>query len=209
MIETSLNSKYNIQEGLDFLSSKDEKIANLIISNPKFSFSKRCSGFKALLKIIISQQLSTSAANSIWSRFVKNDLSSRHKILEADQEVLLSLGLSRQKCNYVKELAKQDINYNDLNLSSSEKVINRLIEIKGIGKWTAEIYCLFSLGHANVFPSGDLALQEAIKLLFDFNVRPKEKEVTKISENWNPWKSLAAHILWDYYRKQKKRSKSD
>ena len=93
MIETSLHSKYNVQEGLDFLSSKDEKIANLIILNPNFSLSKRCSGFKALLKTIISQQLSTSAANSIWSRFVKNDLISRHKILEADQEVLLSLDI--------------------------------------------------------------------------------------------------------------------
>ena len=209
MIETSLHSKYNVQEGLDFLSSKDEKIANLIILNPNFSISKRCSGFKALLKTIISQQLSTSAANSIWLKFVKNELISRHKILEADQELLLSIGLSRQKYNYVKELAKQDINYHDLNLSSSEKVINRLIKIKGIGKWTAEIYCLFSLGHANIFPSGDLALQEAIRLLFDFNARPKEKEVSKISENWSPWKSLAALILWDYYGKQKKRGKSD
>ena len=126
-----------------------------------------------------------------------------------DQQLLLSLGLSRQKCIYVKELAKQNINYRDLNLSSSEEVINRLTKIKGIGKWTAEIYCLFSLGHANVFPSGDLALQESIKVLFNFQVRPSEKEVVKISENWNPWKSLAAHLLWDHYRKIKKKDRND
>ena len=68
---------------------------------------------------------------------------------------------------------------------------------------------MFSLGHANVFPSGDLALKESIKVLFNFQVRPTEKEVVKISENWNPWKSLAAHLLWDHYRKIKKKDRND
>ena len=203
MLELTLYSKHNIQKGFNFLSRKDEKLAKLVISNPNFSLSKRYTGFKALLKTIISQQLSTSAANSIWTRIIKNNLTSGLNILKAEQQFLLTLGLSRQKCIYVKELAKQDINYKDLNLNYSEEVINRLTKIKGIGKWTAEIYCLFSLGHANVFPSGDLALQESIKVLFDFQVRPTEKEVVKISENWNPWKSLAAHLLWDHYRKIK------
>ena len=203
MIDKSIYSKYYIQEGYNFLSRKDEKLAKLITSNPDFSLSKRCTGFKALLKTIISQQLSTSAANSIWTRITKNNLTSGLNILKADQQLLLSVGLSRQKCIYVKELAKEDINYKELNSSSSQEVINRLTKIKGIGKWTAEIYCLFSLGHANVFPSGDLALQESIKVLFDFQFRPTEKEVVKISENWKPWKSLAAHLLWDHYRKIK------
>ena len=206
MIEISLYKKNNIQEGFDFLSRKDKKLAKLIISNPNFSLSKRCTGFKALLKTIISQQLSTSAAKSIWTRITKNNLTSGHNILKADQQLLLSVGLSRQKCIYVKELAKQDIDYKDLNLSSSTEVIDRLTKIKGIGKWTAEIYCLFSLGHANIFPTGDLALQESIKVLFDFQVRPTEKEVIKISENWNPWKSLAAHLLWIHYRKIKNKN---
>ena len=80
-------------------------------------------------------------------------------------------------------MANEDINYNDLAKKSSEEIVNRLTQIKGIGKWTAQIYCLFSL------------LKE----------RPSEKEVIKIAENWDPWKSLAAHLLWDYYNKIKKK----
>lgn len=205
MFEKLLNSKKNIKIGLNFLSNNDNILSKLITKNYDFSLPKRDTGFEALLKIIISQQLSTSAANSIWSRFIESNMTSRIKILEVDEKLLLSLGLSRQKCLYVKELATQDINYYDLNLKSSDCVINRLTKIKGIGKWTAEIYCLFSLRHANVFPSGDLALQEAIKLLYSFCKRPTEKEVIKLSENWHPWKSLAAHLLWDYYRKIKKK----
>ena len=170
-----------------------------------FPLPKRSSGFEALLKIIISQQLSTTAANSIWNKFIDSNLTSRTNILAANEQTLLSRGLSRQKYIYVKALANEDINYNDLAKKSSEEIVNRLTQIKGIGKWTAQIYCLFSLGKANIFPSGDLALQEAIKIIFGLKERPSEQEVIKISENWDPWKSLAAHLLWDYYNKIKKK----
>ena len=102
-------------------------------------------------------------------------------------------------------LANEDINYDDLAKKSSEDVVSRLIQIKGIGKWTAQIYCLFSLGQPNIFPSGDLALQESIKIVFGLELRPSEQEVIEISENWHPWKSLAAHLLWAYYNKIKKK----
>ncbi|MFL2802179.1 MAG: DNA-3-methyladenine glycosylase family protein [Paracoccaceae bacterium] len=205
MIENTLNSQKNINKGLDFLSKKDPNLANLIRSIHDFSFPKRNTGFEALLKIIISQQLSTIAANSIWNRLIDNDLISKINILGASEQILLSNGLSRQKCTYVKALANEDINYDDLAKKSSEEVISRLTQIKGIGKWTAQIYCLFSLGQANIFPSGDLALQESIKIVFGLEVRPSEQEVIKMSENWHPWKSLAAHLLWVYYNKIKKK----
>ena len=105
MLELTLYSKHNVQKGFNFLSRKDEKLAKLIISNPNFSLPKKCTGFKALLKTIISQQLSTSAANSIWTRIIKNNLTSGLNILKAEQQLLLTLGLSRQKCIYVKELS--------------------------------------------------------------------------------------------------------
>ena len=205
MKEYTLDSKKVISQGLQFLSKKDKKLAKIFNPNTEISFKKRDSGFKALLKIIISQQLSTSAANSIWKRFIDNNIVSRSKILSSSDQTLLSLGLSKQKCSYVKGLAIQDINYDDLATMTSIEVINRLMEVKGIGRWTAEIYCMFSLGKANVFPSGDLALQESIKLVFGFQQRPSEKETLKFSDNWDPWKSLAAHLLWDYYRKIKNR----
>tara|TARA_A100001011_G_scaffold385929_1_gene460830 strand:- start:334 stop:954 length:621 start_codon:yes stop_codon:yes gene_type:complete len=203
MIETTLNSTDLINKGLNFLSSKDKNLAKLVNSNFIFSFQKKETGFSALLKIIISQQLSTSAANNIWNRFVDSNLITKSKILSVNDQTLCSLGLSRQKCSYIKGLANEDINYDDLSNMSSLQIINRLTKIKGIGKWTAEIYCLFTLGQANIFPAGDLALQEAIKIVFGFQKRPTEKEVLELSMNWHPWKSLAAHLLWDYYRKMK------
>ena len=205
MIENTLKSKKDINEGLGFLSTKDYHLANLIGNKSDFLLPKRNSGFKALLKIIISQQLSTSAANSIWNKFIDSNLTSKTNILGANDHILLCHGLSRQKCIYVKALAHEDINYDELAKKSSEEIVCRLTQIKGIGKWTAQIYCLFSLGKANIFPSGDLALQEAIKIIFGLKERPSEQEVIKISENWNPWKSLAAHLLWDYYNKIKKK----
>ena len=88
---------------------------------------------------------------------------------------------------------------------NSDQVISRLIEVKGIGKWTAQIYCMFSLARADIFPSGDLALQEAIKVLYRLNKRPSEKEVEKKASQWSPWKSIAALLLWDFYSKARKR----
>ena len=209
MIENTLKSQKEINKGLEFLSTNDYCLANLIDKKSNFSFPKRNSGFEALLKIIISQQLSTSAANSIWNKFIDSNLTSRTNILGANEHILLCHGLSRQKCIYVKALAHEDINYEELAKKSSQEIVSRLTQIKGIGNWTAQIYCLFSLGKANIFPSGDLALQEAIKLIFGLKERPSEQEVIKISENWHPWKSLAAHLLWDYYNKIKKKVKNE
>ena len=204
-MENCLNSQKDVDKGLDFLSKNDDCLANLIDTTNDFSLPKRNSGFEALLKIIISQQLSTLAARSIWNKFIENDLTTKISILGASEQTLLSHGLSRQKCIYAKALANENINYDDLAKKSSEEIVSILTQIKGIGKWTAQIYCLFSLGKANIFPSGDLALQEAIKIIYGLNERPSEQDVIKISKNWHPWKSLAAHLLWAYYNKIKKK----
>ena len=206
MIEKTLNSQKDVNQGLNYLSKKDNCLSNLISMINDFPLPKRNSGFEALLKIIISQQLSTKAANSIWNKFIGSNLTSRTNILAANEQTLLFHGLSRQKCIYVKALANENINYDELAKKSSEEIVNRLTQIKGIGKWTAQIYCLFSLGKANIFPSGDLALQESIKIIFGLKERPSEQEVIKISEKWDPWKSLAAHLLWNYYNKIKKKA---
>jgi len=80
-----------------------------------------------------------------------------------------------------------------------------LIAIKGIGPWTAEIYAMFSLGRADVFASGDLALQESAKLLFKLNERPTDKQIKQMAENWAPWRAVAARLLWAYYAVEKNR----
>ena len=204
MKERTINSKKDLEEGIRFLSNNDPTLCG-IMDGDKISLIKRSIGFSALLKTIVSQQLSTSAASKIWQRIVDSELDIQENIHQVQDERLLSLGLSRQKCSYARALAEANIDYSSLGKLDSNLVIKRLIEIKGIGQWSAQIYCMFSLARSNIFPSGDLALQEAIRVLLKLDSRPNIKEVDEISERWAPWKTIAALVLWGFYSKQKKK----
>ena len=102
-------------------------------------------------------------------------------------------------------LAEADIDFSALRDVSDGDVIKTLIQVQGIGAWTAEIYAMFSLGRADVFAPGDLALQEAARILFDLPERPKERELRKMAEAWSPWRSVAARLLFSYYHVAKSR----
>ena len=106
---------------------------------------------------------------------------------------------------YARELAAARINYAALRTAPTDEVISTLIAVPGIGRWTAEIYAMFSLGRADVFAHGDLALQEAAKILFALPERPTERAIRQMAEDWSPWRSVAARILWAYYRVAKQR----
>ena len=97
------------------------------------------------------------------------------------------------------------MDFDALSEASTEEVVEVLTQISGIGVWTAEIYALFSLGHQDVFPSGDLALQEAAKDLFAMNKRPSANALKTMAVDWSPWRAVAAHVLWAYYSAIKKR----
>ena len=127
------------------------------------------------------------------------------KIKEASDQELREVGLSKQKIKYVRSLANAKINYNSLKTMPTSEVISELTKVSGIGNWTAEIYAMFSLGRANVFAPGDLALQEATRLLFDLADRPSEKKLRLLAKDWSPWQAVAARLLWSYYNHQKKR----
>ena len=120
-------------------------------------------------------------------------------LLRATDEELRACGMSRQKIRYARELAASGIRYPALRNQPTEDVIQTLIEVPGIGRWTAEIYAMFSLGHADVFAPGDLALQESARVLFDLDARPTEKALRQMSEDWSPWRGVAARLLWAYY----------
>ncbi|NOX72128.1 MAG: DNA-3-methyladenine glycosylase 2 family protein, partial [Alphaproteobacteria bacterium] len=123
----------------------------------------------------------------------------------ASEDDLRACGLSRQKIAYAKSLAQSGINYPALATLPDAEVIKTLVRIKGIGDWTAEIYTMFSLGRADVFASGDLALQEATRVLFQLEARPSEREMRQMAADWSPWQAVAARILWAYYRVIKER----
>ncbi len=169
------------------------------------SFDPREKGYIALKKTIIGQQLSIASAAAIWRRFIDADIRDE-KILNGQADMQLrNLGLSRQKISYLKSLVGSRLDFDKMEVMENEEVIDVLTAIKGIGLWTAEIYCIFSLRRLDIFPAGDLALQEATKYLLDLKSRPLEKEMRKLAKSWVPYRSVCAIILWHFYRNLKSR----
>ncbi|MEH6834564.1 MULTISPECIES: DNA-3-methyladenine glycosylase family protein [Falsihalocynthiibacter] len=166
---------------------------------------RRKDGFDALFDAIISQQVSVASANAISKRLKDAKMMGPRKIIAASDAELRDLGLSRQKVRYARALAEARIDYAALRTASSDDVIKTLTEVSGIGAWTAEIYAMFSLGHADVFAPGDLALQESARLLFGLPDRPKERAFREMAEAWSPHRAVAARLLWAYYHIAKQR----
>ena len=157
-------------------------------------------GFGALLSAIVGQQVSTHAARAIWGRLADAGLTDAAMLANAPDEVLRAAGLSRPKITYARALAHADLDYAALRAMETEAVVERLIVLPGIGRWTAEIYASFALGHADAFPAGDLALQVAAMRAFDLPARPSERTLRQMAERWRPVRAVAARALWAYYR---------
>lgn len=195
----------DISEGLEFISSVEPRFAHAakVCGDPPLR--SRNEGFTALLDMIVSQQLSVASADAIWGRMKAADLVSRDRVLSASDGDLQVCGLSRPKIKYARALAASEIDFGRLVEQTDEEVVLLLTSVKGIGRWTAEIYMMFSLGRADVIAAGDLALQESTKLLFALDARPTEDELRRMAERWRPWRAVAARLLWRYYRFAKKR----
>ena len=188
-----------VAEGAAWLAAHDDRFAQALKRTGALPLRLRRDGFTAVLDAIVSQQVSVAASAAIWGRLKAAGLTGPRKIMSATDEELRACGMSRQKIRYARELAASGIRYPALRNQPTEDVIQTLIEVPGIGRWTAEIYAMFSLGHADVFAPGDLALQESARVLFDLDVRPTEKALRQMSEDWSPWRGVAARLLWAYY----------
>ena len=158
-----------------------------------------------MLQAICGQQLSVASAAAVWNRLCEADLSEQDKVLKAGFDKLRDCGLSRPKARYALALADADIDYPALATMPEAEAIATLTAVKGIGVWTAEIYLKFAVGRADVIAAGDLAIQEAARGLFNLPERPTDKELRVLAEPWSPWRSVAARILWAYYRVMKNR----
>ena len=194
-----------VAEGAAALAKMDARFALALEQTGPLPLRLRKDGFTALLDAIVSQQISVAAAAAIWGRMKRAKLTGPRKIIWASDDDLRACGLSGQKIRYARALAEARIDYRALRGASSDEVIARLVKVQGIGPWTAEIYAMFSLGHADVFPPGDLALQEAAKVLFDLPARPSERAFRQMAADWAPWRAVAARLLWAYYRVEKQR----
>ncbi|WP_323007024.1 DNA-3-methyladenine glycosylase 2 family protein [Pseudorhodobacter sp.] len=189
-----------VAEGAAWLAAHDPRFAAALDQVGDLPLRLRPGGFSALFDAIIGQQVSTQSAQAIWTRLQASGLIEESAVRNASEVELRACGLSRQKIRYAHALAAARIDYAALPQMPDEAVIATLTEVPGIGTWTAEIYAMFSLGRADVFAHGDLALQEAARRLFGLDERPKEKQMRQMAAGWVPWRSVAARLLWAYYR---------
>ncbi len=194
-----------VREGAAWLAEADPRFGHALTQTGPLPLRRRPDGFAQLLSAIVSQQVSVASARAIWARLEGAGLITEPAIRAASDEDLRAVGLSRQKMRYARALAEAGIAYADLRTAPDQEVVATLTKVPGIGTWTAEIYAMFSLGRADVFAPGDLALQEGARLLFGLPDRPREAALRRMAADWSPWRAVAARLLWAYYHVEKDR----
>jgi len=205
MAQSRIHTEADLDAALAALAEADRRFVSLIAKAGRPPLRRRSDGFAGLAAIVVSQQLSTASANAIWGRLAAAfDPLDPEAILRARPARLARLGLSAPKIRALKEIARA-VKRGDLALAAlgelaADEAHAALTAVHGIGPWTADIYLLSCLGHADAWPAGDLALQEAAKLAFGLPKRPTAKEMSALAERWRPWRAVAARILWSYYR---------
>jgi len=192
------------QVAIKKLADKDKKIKNAIIKYgmPNDRITK--GGFETLFKMIVGQQISVKAANSVWEKLKKINANDFKNLLLLSDLKLREAGLSRQKISYSRDLAQKIKNKSlvleNLTKLSSEDAHKKLTQVKGIGDWTADIYQLFVLGDMDAFPQADLAIQEGAKRYFQLEKRPSANNLVKLAEKWRPFRGAGALVMWQIYR---------
>ena len=162
-------------------------------------------GYPTLLRTIVGQQVSVASAESVWRKLeaVLGDATAPEAVAAASDEELRSAGLSRQKASYARSLA-DEVTSGRLDLDNlpadDEEAIAALVRVKGIGRWSAEIYLLFAEGRTDIWPAGDLAVQIAVGRILGHDVRPSEKLTREVAERWRPHRGAAAIFAWHHYQ---------
>ncbi|MFC6586600.1 DNA-3-methyladenine glycosylase family protein [Sulfitobacter pacificus] len=200
-----IRTDLDVAEGAAWLAQQDARFAQALAQTGPLPLRLKPDGFNGLLEIIISQQVSVASANAIRARMLAAGLNTEAAVLDAGEEGLRGAGLSRPKIRYALILAAAELDYAGLHALADRDVMERLTAITGIGPWSAEIYAMFCMGRADIFPAGDLALQVAAQGLFDLPARPGAEELARMAEVWTPWRSVAARALFAYYRILKNR----
>ena len=200
MVGRILTSEDCMAEGAAWLAKAEPRFAHALELTGTPPLRRRDDGFAQLLSAIVSQQVSTHAARAIWGRMEDAGLTTPAAVLAADDATLRAPGLSGQKMRYARALASAGIDFDALRTLPDADVTRILVEVPGIGRWTAEIYAMFSLGRADVFAPADLALQESARRLFGLEDRPREATFRTMAGAWSPWGTVAAGLLWAYYR---------
>jgi DNA-3-methyladenine glycosylase II len=199
-----VRTKQSIRRDVEALASREPAFARVIERHgiPEPRNSNR--GAETLLRTIVGQQVSVAAARSMWAKLEAafGSPPDLHLLLAATDEDLRAAGMSRQKAGYIRSLASLVIS-GELDLDElpgdDEEAIALLTKIKGIGRWSAEIYLLFAVGRGDVFPAGDLAVLIEIGRLMGLSERPTEKQLRELAEPWRPYRGAAAVLAWHSY----------
>jgi DNA-3-methyladenine glycosylase II len=194
----------DIEEGLEALLLLDPRLADVALKTGPLPLRLSEPGFAGLAHIIVSQVVSRASADAIWRRIVEEagEVTAQNYLAVATAEVP-QFGLSRAKARTLHgaatTIAEGRLDLDVLNTLDEREAFARLTALKGIGPWTAQVYLMFCGGHADIFPSGDVALQAAVAQAFHMDARPSGKEVSEIASFWSPWRSVAARLFWAYY----------
>jgi len=186
------------------LSKADPVLAQIIAEVGALGIQPRRERFQALARTIIFQQLAGAAANAIYGRFVGLfpgvEFPSPEQVMAKTDSELRSVGLSEKKALYIKDLAAhvrdRKLNFHRFHRMTDEEIIADLTRVKGIGKWTAEIFLMFNLGRPDVMPADDLGVQNAVMRHYRMRQRPNRKRLLKHAERWRPYRTSAAWYLW-------------
>lgn len=195
-----------MQEAITFLVEKDTVFQKLHQQYGNPYIPSRPQGFVTLCKLILEQQVSIDSAKACFLKIEKLlGTVSPETISQCADEDLKSCGVSRQKISYLKILAKavsEELDLESLSAKTADEVRSELIQIKGIGHWTIDVYLMFSLQSPDIIPLGDIAIVNTIKELYDCQ---SKEEIALISENWKPYRTMAAFFLWHHYLEKRNR----
>jgi DNA-3-methyladenine glycosylase II len=190
-------------KALKHLSKSDPKLGAIIESIGNYNIERRPEPFRSLVEAIIYQQLAGRAADTIYGRFLKiyrGRFPLPTRILSTSEADLRSAGLSRQKIAYIMDLAAHvsggRLRLDQLSEMSDSEVVEQLVQVKGIGKWTADMFLIFCLGRQDVLPVGDLGLRRAMMITYGLPELPMPAEMQEIARVWKPYSSVATWYMW-------------
>ena len=190
--------KTTLDNAIAYLSN-DLKLQPLILKYSRPDFGVSNDPFKSLIKYIIYQQLSIQSSKAIYTRFLDlfNNKPTPTTLNAINDAILKDIGVSKQKVDYIKEITKYFLNHNiDFNSLTNKEVYDELIQIKGIGPWTIDIFLMFTLYRTDILPIGDLGIKKGFKILYNLDELPTDKFMIEKSKKWNPYESIASMYLW-------------
>lgn len=209
-----LDTQADLEHAVKKLTRRDPRLRPILEQAGMPQLRRRPAGLPGLAAIVVGQQLSIASASAIWSRLeIAFDPFHHDALLRSRADRLARLGLSAAKIKTLKHIA-QEIAEKRLDLDAladadadadADEAHRILTSLHGVGPWTADIYLLFCLGHGDAWPAGDLAVQEAMRIGLNLTSRPTAKEMNPLAEDWRPFRGVAAHLWWAYYKVARKR----